>query len=838
VTNELTLPVTGMTCAACVRRVEKAVSAVDGVVETAVNLATNTAKVVLDPAVRPTAGIVAAIRDAGYGVETGHIEAEVEGIFCASCVKRIEDGLTRTPGVVEANVNLATGRVSVEFVAGTVTIDDVSAAAARAGDYRIRSVASEDAEIEQRGGAAERESLKLRRRLIVAAILSALVFVGSMPMLFPFVARIPATARHVALFVLTTPVMFWSGLRFFRGFWSATRHRTADMNTLVAVGTAAAYVYSAVATFAPGVFARTGTDLDVYYDTSAMIITLILLGRYLEDRAKGRASQAIRRLADLAPRMATVIRGGEEMEIPLGEVTPGDAIVVRPGQRVPVDGVITSGRSALDEAMITGESVPVDKGPGDEVIGATINRTGAFEFRATRTGRQTVLAQIIRMVEEAQGSKAPIQRLADRVASVFAPTVIVLAIATFVVWRLLGPEPATTTALLRFVAVLIVACPCAMGLATPTAIMVGTGRGAELGVLFKGGETLESAHRLTTIVLDKTGTLTRGRMTMTDVVRAAGVDEARLLELAASAERGSEHPVAQAVVEGASTRGIEPTDVGEFEAIPGQGVTANVGAVRVLVGSAELLRERGVLAGRAAPKDAEAPGGDVPGGRAERSDESRLLDEAEQLAARGRTPLLVAADGALLGVIAVADTLRDEARSAVSDLRAMGLDITMLTGDRRAVADAIGAEVGVSRVIAEVRPEGKAAEIERLQKEGEIVAMVGDGINDAPALAQADVGIAIGTGTDVAIEASDITLMRPDLRGVVQAIRLSRRTIRTIRQNLFWAFFYNTVGIPIAAGVLYPAFGILLRPVFAAVAMAFSSVSVVTNSLRLRRAKP
>ncbi len=837
-TTELTLRVTGMTCATCVRRVEKAVSTVDGVLEVAVNLATNTARVALEPTGQPTAAIVRAIRDAGYGVETERIEAEVEGIFCASCVKRIEDSLLRTPGVIEANVNLATGRVSVEAVARAITIDDVSAAAARAGDYRIRAIAPDEPTTGPLGDGTELESLKLKHRLVVAVILSVFVFVGSMPMLFPFVARIPTTTRHFILFLLTTPVMFWSGLRFFRGFWSATKHRTADMNTLVAVGTSAAYVYSVVVTFAPSVFARTGTDLHVYFDTSAMIVTLILLGRYLEDRAKARASHAIRRLADLAPRMATVIRDGGEIEIPIADVVPGDAVVVRPGQKVPVDGVITRGRSALDEAMITGESLPVDKAPGDEVIGATINRTGAFEFRATRTGSDTVLAHIIRMVEDAQGSKAPIQRLADKVASVFAPTVIVLAIVTFAAWRLLGPEPATTTALLRFVAVLIIACPCAMGLATPTAIMVGTGRGAELGVLFKGGETLESAHRLTTIVLDKTGTLTRGRMTMTDVVPAGGVDEAELLRLAASAERGSEHPVAQAVVQGASSRGIEPAEAEEFEAIPGRGVAASVGSSHIVVGTEDLLRERGALAARAAdPGDSEAPAGDVSRDPAERSDESRLLDAAAGFAAHGRTPLLVAGDGALLGVIAVADTLRDEARAAVSDLRAMGLDVAMLTGDRRAVAEAIGEEVGVTRVIAEVRPEGKAAEIERLQREGEIVAMVGDGINDAPALAQANVGIAIGTGTDVAIEASDITLMRADLGGVVQAIRLSRRTIRTIRQNLFWAFFYNAAGIPIAAGVLYPAFGILLRPIFAAVAMAFSSVSVVTNSLRLRRAR-
>jgi Cu+-exporting ATPase len=822
-TAELKLRVTGMTCAACVRRVERAISAVEGVDEATVNLATNTARVVLEPGVAPTAAIVQAVRDAGYGIETERVEAEVEGLFCASCVKRIEDSLVRTPGVIRAAVNLATGRVFIDSVAGAVTIEGVRAAALRAGDYRIRAVEPDRAKSGPGGDAARRETLRLRRRLVVAAILTALVFVGSMPTLFPFIAGIAPRTRHFALFALSTPVMFWCGLRFFRGFWSATRHGTADMNTLVAVGTSAAYVYSVVATFAPSVLARAGADSHVYYDTSAMIITLILLGRYLEDRAKGRASQAIRRLADLAPRMATVVRDGEEHEVPVADVVPGDTVVVRPGQKVPVDGTITSGRAALDEAMITGESVPVDKGPGDEVIGATINRTGAFEFRATRTGRETVLAQIVRMVEDAQGSKAPIQRLADRVASVFAPTVIATAVVTFVVWRLAGPEPATTTALLRFVAVLIVACPCAMGLATPTAIMVGTGRGAELGVLFKGGETLESAHRLTTVVLDKTGTLTRGRMTMTDVVAAKGVNESWILKLAASAERGSEHPVAAAVVEGAASRGVAPAETKEFEAIPGRGVAVTVGASRVLVGTEDLLRERGALASTVARSDVDP------------NDEQRLLDAASALAARGHTPLLIAADGAVVGVIAVADTLREEARSAVSELRGIGLDVAILTGDRRAVADAIGAEVGVTRVIAEVRPEAKAAEIQRLQDAGEVVAMVGDGINDAPALAQADVGIAIGTGTDVAIEASDITLMRPDLMGVVQAIKLSRRTVQTIRQNLFWAFFYNTVGIPVAAGVLYPAFGILLRPIYAAVAMAFSSVSVVSNSLRLRR---
>ena len=814
----LKIPVTGMTCASCVGRVEKAIAGVSGVSEAPVNLATASASVVFDGARTGAADIVAAIRAAGYGVETERLEAEVEGIFCASCVQKIEGNLLELPGVLSASVNLATAKITVEAVTDTVALDDIAEAAARAGDYRVIPVAAEATA--RTGGAdrEERETASLRRDLIVASFLTALVFVGSMPMLFPFVEHIPLRARHLTLFLLATPVMFWAGARFFRGFWAATKHRTADMNTLVAVGTSAAYVYSAVATFAPALLSESPGDIHVYFDTSAMIITLILLGRFLELRARGRASQAIRRLADLAPRTATVVREGSEVEVPVEEVAPGDTVRVRPGEKIPVDGEILTGASAIDESMITGESLPVDKGPGDEVVGATIVRTGSFEFRATRTGKETVLAHIIKMVEDAQGSKAPIQRLADKVASVFVPTVIGLALVTFVLWLLLGPEPVFTGALLRLVAVLIIACPCAMGLATPTAIMVGTGRGAEMGIFIKGGETLETAHKLSAIVLDKTGTLTRGEMSCTDVVPVDGVTAEDLVRAAAAVERNSEHPVAQAIVAKARELALELPDASDFEAIPGRGVTAVLDGASVLVGTEALLRERGAA-------DTDGDGLEA------------AIARAGALAEKGRTPLLVAAGGRVLGALAVADTLRPEAAGAVARLREMGIEVVMLTGDREVIARAIGRSVGVDRVVAEVLPAGKAAEIEKLQKQGAFVGMVGDGINDAPALAAADVGIAIGTGTDVAIEASDITLMRADLMGVVQAIELSRRTIRTIRQNLFWAFFYNTVGIPVAAGALYPAFGILLRPVFAAVAMAFSSVSVVTNSLRLRRSR-
>jgi Cu+-exporting ATPase len=815
-TAELTVPVTGMTCAACVARVERAIAGVAGVTEASVNLATGSARAVYDTEATETGAIVDAIRGAGYGVGLDRLKAEVEGIFCASCVRKIEEKLLGLPGVVTASVNLATGGVTVESVPDTITFEDMKHAAARAGDYALRpmeSVVEGGAWAAGREAREARDLADLRRKLIVAAVLSVLVFIGSMPGLFPFISRIPVTARHVTLFALTSIVMFWAGFRFFKGFWAATRHGTADMNTLVAVGTSAAFLYSAAATFAPALFARAGTDVHVYYDTSTMIITLILFGRYLEQRARGRASRAIKRLADLAPATATVLRDGGEVEVPVGDVVPGDAIIVRPGEKVPVDGIITSGASALDESMLTGESVPVDKGEGDEVIGATLNRTGSFEFRATRTGRETVLAHIIRMVEEAQGSKAPIQRLADKVASIFVPVVISLAVITFAIWYFFGPAPAAVTALLNFVAVLIIACPCAMGLATPTAIMVGTGRGAEMGILIKGGEILETAHKLDAIVLDKTGTLTRGEMAVTDIAPAEGVSEQELLRAAAAAEKGSEHPLGQAIVARASELGVDIPKVTEFEATPGKGVRATLEGRTVLVGSEAYLSEEGVQ--ELAP----------------------LSAGAAAIADSGRTPLLVAAGGRPAGVIGIADTLRPEARSAVAELRAMGLTVVMLTGDREKIARAVGDEVGVDRVVAEVLPEDKVLEVMRLQSEGHVVAMVGDGINDAPALAQANVGIAIGTGTDVAIEASDITLMRADLSGVVQAIRLSRRTIATIRQNLFWAFFYNSIGIPIAAGVLYPAFGILLKPVFAAAAMAFSSVSVVTNSLRLRRTR-
>ncbi len=789
-------------------------------------------------------GLVAAIAEAGYTVTTEHLTAEVLGIFCASCVQRVERELLALPGALSASVNVATGGLIFESIEGTVLDSDIAAATSRAGDYTVRFKRADTAtdarsSTESRLERQERELVELKRRLVVAAALSVLIFVGSMPGLFPFVTRVPTIWRHVALLVMTLPVMFWAGARFFRGALAALRHRTSDMNTLVAVGTGAAFVFSLVGTLAPGVVSSAGHELHVYYDTSAMIITLVLFGRYLEARSKGRASLAITRLAQLAPHIAIVLRDGSEHEVPVADVRAGDIVIVKPGGKIPVDGVITSGATTIDESMITGESVPVDKRMGDEVVGATVNLTGAFEFRATRTGGDTVLAQIIRLVEEAQGSKAPIQRLADRVAGVFVPIVISIAVLTFILWFFLGPEPALVTALLNFVAVLVISCPCAMGLATPTAIMVGTGRGAEMGILIKGGEPLETTHRISTIVLDKTGTLTRGELAVVGVRTAAGTDAKELLRVAASAESRSEHPIARAVVSHAESLGVEVPRPESVEAIPGRGLRARVDGREVFIGTRDYLVMEGAWSGSFEDLIAD-------GSVDERERTASLVFVAFR-ASDGTAPD-GSTDGAanscddspmhqLAGVIAVADTVRPDAAETVATLRRMGIRVVLLSGDRRAVADSVGSELAVDEVIAEVLPADKAKEIARLQELGEVVAMVGDGINDAPALAQADVGIAIGTGTDVAVEAADIALMRDDLGDIVRAIRLSQQTIRTIRQNLFWAFFYNAVGIPLAAGALFPAFGILLRPTYAAAAMAFSSVSVVANSLRLRRAR-
>lgn len=740
--------------------------------------------------------------------ETKRLYLTVRGMSCAACVLRIENALRQTPGVVQASVNFAGEKAVVDYDPGVVAPEELRSLVQGLG---YEALLDEEQPPDHEEAAREGDLKKLGRTLLFAATFTVPVVLGSFR---EFLPGIPAwLANPWLLLLLTTPVQFGAGWRFYLGAWSALKARSADMNALIATGTSAAYLYSLLMTVAPGYFEARGMTPVIYYDTAAVIITLILLGRYLEARAKRQTSAAIRKLMGLRPKMARVIRDGREVEIPVEEVVPGDLVVVRPGEKVPVDGVIVEGHSALDESMLTGESIPVEKGPGDEVIGATLNRTGTFRFCATKVGKETVLAQIIRLVEEAQGSKPPIQRLADMVASYFVPAVLIIAAFTFAIWYLYGPPPSLLYALLNSVAVLIIACPCALGLATPTAVMVGTGKGAEYGVLIKNGESLELAHRLDTIVFDKTGTLTEGEPVVTDVV-ARGVGERELLFYAAAAEQGSEHPLGEAVVRHAREQaGLDLLGAEDFEAIPGRGVRALVAGKEVVVGTPELLEGKGV-------------------------DLGDLKQEGEALAEQGKTPMYVALGGVCVGLIGVADRLKPTSRRAIAALHQMGLETVMITGDHARTAAAVAREAGITRFRAGVLPGDKAAEIKKLQEEGRIVGMVGDGINDAPALAQADVGIALGTGTDVAMASSDLTLITGDLLGVVTALQLSRRTIRTIKQNLFWAFIYNIIGIPVAAGVLYPFFGILLNPMVAALAMAFSSVSVVTNSLRLRAFKP
>ena len=815
VKKKATIPVTGMTCATCAITIEKGLADTPGVEQASVNFASEKASIEYDPDKVDLAKLKDTISGLGYGTATKKSIFPVGGMTCASCVARVEQALNSVPGVVSVNVNLASEKATVEYLEST-SVADLQKAVSGAG----YTLGAEAEKMEDVTTAAQREISALRQRLILAAVIGASIMALMWTPSF--------IGKPYLLWAMATPVQFWAGLRFYRGMWGALKHRTADMNTLIAVGTSAAYFYSVVAVLFPGLFTTSGLEANLYFDTSAMIVALILLGRFLEARAKGQTSEAIKTLIGLRPKTALVVRDSKEVDIPVDDVQVGDLILVRPGERVPVDGIVRQGYSSIDESMITGESIPVEKNVGDPVIGATINKTGSFQFEATKVGKDTTLAQIVRMVEEAQGSKAPIQRLADVIASYFVPVVIGIALVTFIIWYFIGPIPSLTFAFLNFIAVLIIACPCALGLATPTAIMVGTGKGAEYGVLIRSAEALERAHKINTVLLDKTGTLTRGEPEVTDIIAAPATSQEEVLRLAASAERGSEHPLGEAIVKAAQEKNLELASSTEFNALPGQGVEALVQGKKLYLGNLRLMEDRGLSL-------------------------NGLGVEAERLRETGKTVMFLSTDGEVAGIIAMADTLKPNAKESLEQLHKMGIELVMLTGDNQRTADAIAREVGIDRTLAEVLPEHKAQEVKKLQDEGKVVAMVGDGINDAPALAQADVGIAIGTGTDVAMETGDITLIRGDLSGMVTAISLSKRTMRTIKQNLFWAFAYNTALIPVAAGALYLVFGqtgtpaglrfILgefgfLNPILAAAAMATSSITVVTNSLRLRRFKP
>ena len=814
-TNKVSINITGMACTTCAAAIEKGLSQTPGVEQADVNFASEAASIKYDSTSIDLGKIKNTISQLGYGVATNKSIFPVGGMTCASCVARVEEALSSVPGVISASENLASEKATVEYLEGTA-VADMRRAVEDAGYVLGPEVQA----LEDGTTTAQREIRVLRNRFIIAAILtSAIMALGWGP---PFVGK------SYLLWALATPVQFWAGLRFYRGAWGALKHKTPDMNTLIAVGTSVAYFYSMVAVIFPGLFATGVLEPHLYFHTSAAIITLILLGRFLEARARGQTSEAIKKLIGMQPKTALVIREGGQEEILVDEVQVGDLMLVRPGERVPVDGIVHQGYSSVDESMITGESIPVEKKADDRVTGATINKTGSLEIEATNVGKDTTLAHIIRMVEEAQGSKAPIQRLADVIASYFVPAVIGIAIVTFIIWYFVGPAPALTFAFLNFVAVLVIACPCALGLATPTAIMVGTGKGAEYGILIRNGEALEKAHQINTVLLDKTGTLTRGEPVVTDVVAASFSSQEEVLRLAASAEHNSEHPLGEAVVRAALEKKLELAPSSDFNAIPGQGVETSVEGKKLFLGNFKLIEEQGLSL-------------------------NELKKEAAELLDEGKTVMFLGRDSQVAGIIALADTLKPGAKEALQALRKMGIETAMLTGDNRRTAEAIALEVGINHVLAEVLPEHKAREVKKLQEEKKVVAMVGDGINDAPALAQADVGIAIGTGTDVAMETGDITLISGDLMGVVTAISLSKRTMRTIKQNLFWAFAYNTALIPVAAGVLYLVFGDIgvpsglhfilgeygfLNPILAAAAMAASSITVVSNSLRLRRFKP
>jgi len=809
--KQIDIGIEGMTCASCSSRVERALGKLDGVKDAPVNLAIERASVTYDEAVTTPQALIDTVRKAGYSPVTDELEIGVGGMTCANCSARVERALNKLPGVLEANVNLATERAMVRYIPASVTPDDI-ARAIRDSGYEPRPLDEGDAEVREQS-LREASRRKMRRDLWLAVVLSLPVFILAMGShFFPgfrdaLVTLAPQAWWDWTQAILTTAVILGPGRRFFRPGWIAYRHLSPDMNSLVMTGTGAAWGYSMLVLLIPGIFPADARNL--YFESAAVVLTVILMGKYLEEIAKGRTSSAIRKLVGLQAKTAFVLQNGEEREMPVAQVRVGDLVVIRPGERIPVDGEVRTGESRVDESMLTGEPVPVAKHPGDKVVGGSMNQYGNLQIAATQVGRQTVLAQIIRLVERAQGSKLPIQGLADRVVRIFTPTVIAIATVTFLAWLVFGPPPAITLALVSAVAVLVVACPCAMGLATPAAIMVGSGRAAELGVLYRKGEALESLSHVDTIVFDKTGTLTEGHPRLTDLQVTDG-DRNEALRLAAAAETGSEHPLAQAIVAAARERQIDLPAVDAFQATPGFGVSALVDGHKILIGNARHLAQENI--------DIDALAGTV-----------------DNFTADGKTPVFLAMDGELRAILAIADPLKSEAAAMVAELRNRGLKVAMITGDSQKTAQAIARQAGIDQIHAETLPDGKATVVQDMQANGSKVAFVGDGINDAPALAQAEVGIAVGTGTDIAIEAADVTLTRGDLSSVLTALDVAKRTLSTIRGNLFWAFIYNILLIPVATGIFYPTFGLHLNPMVAGLAMGLSSVFVVTNSLRLRR---
>jgi Cu+-exporting ATPase len=817
--RRISLPLSGLTCAAGVLPLERTLRAVPGVKGATVNLALSRAFLEYNEEETTLAAIHEAIRAAGCRVGAARARFGIRGITCASCVTTIESALLATPGVLAASVNVGTEEAEVEYVPGATDLPAVKAAVGSAGYEVVETPPPASPEAaDKEAEAREREYRSLMRKWWFGAAVGAFTMIFSYPWLFPVLGDwFPRGSPRLwyvwaGMGVAAFAVLAYSGNQFFTGAWQALRHRSANMHTLIALGTGVAWIYSTIALLFPQIFPASEFT-EVYYDVTVVVTALVVLGLAMELRAKGRTSDAIKKLIGLQPRTARVVRDGKEVDVPVEEVLVGDLVVVRPGEKIPVDGEVVDGSSAVDESMVTGESIPVEKRVGDEVIGATINKTGAFRFRATKVGKDTALANIIRMVQDAQGSKVPIQRVVDVVSGYFTPAVAILAILGFMAWYTVGPEPRVVYALIVAVTTLIIACPCALGMATPMSLTTGVGLGALNGILIRGGDALQTAQKLDTVILDKTGTITHGKPVLTDVVVTARFGEAEVLRLAGGVEKSSEHPLAAAIVEGAQGRGLALPDAGSFNAIPGHGIEAAVESRTLLLGNLKLMRDRKVAL-------------------------DGLEGQAARLADDGKTPMYVAVDGKAAGIVAVADTVKADSKAAVEALKAMGLEVVMITGDNERTAKAIARQVGIERVLAEVLPQDKAFNVQRLQLERKTVGMVGDGINDAPALAQADVGFAIGTGTDVAIAASDVTLIKGSLQGVVRAIQISRATMRNVYQNLFGAFVYNTLGLPIALGVLYPFTGLLLSPLLAALAMSFSSVTVILNANRLKRWRP